>query len=87
MVHSGPEPILQFAEEVLELLAEGMTNQQIADRLTGQGIPVLDLFPPFLQQIDQTGEAFHFKEDKHWNVAGNRLAGETMADWVADNFD
>ncbi len=62
-------------------------NQQISARLAGHGIPVLDLFSPFLQHLDQTCEPLHFKADKHWNVAGNRLAGEIMAGWVAENFD
>jgi len=61
-------------------------NRQITDRLARRGIPVLDLFPPFLRQLEQTDKTFYFQQDKHWNVAGNRLAGEIMAGWVADNF-
>jgi len=62
-------------------------NRQIAARLQANGIEVLDLLPVFMQHVKNTGESLHFESDKHWNAAGNRLAGETVADWLQANFE
>jgi hypothetical protein len=56
-------------------------NQQFTEQFSQAGIAVLDLFPPFADRIAQ-GEALYFEGDKHWNVAGNRLAGETIYHWL-----
>lgn len=57
-------------------------NQQFAEQFSQAGIAVLDLYPPFADRIDR-GETLYFEGDKHWNVAGNRLAGETIYHWLA----
>lgn len=57
-------------------------NQQFAERFAREGIKVLDLYPIFFQQIDETGESLYFEGDKHWNVAGNHLVGEAIFNWL-----
>ncbi len=57
-------------------------NQQIAERLARQEIPVLDLLLPFLEQSEQGDTPLYFQDDRHWNVAGNRLAGQTIYHWL-----
>jgi hypothetical protein len=51
-------------------------NQQFVEQFSQAVIAVLDLFPPFAGRVAETGETLYFTGDKHWNVAGNRLAGE-----------
>jgi hypothetical protein len=72
-------PGLRRAEEIPP------PNQQIAQRLTQDGIPVLDLLPQFLEHAAQTGEPLYFEGDKHWNVAGNRRAGQVISTWLHQN--
>ena len=72
-------PALKRAEEMTPL------NQAIAAELAGNGVSTLDLLPLFLQHIDQTGEALHFEQDKHWTTAGNRLAAEAIYNWLVEN--
>ncbi len=60
-------------------------NQIFAARLSGQDIKVLDLFPIFMEHLDRTDETLHFRADKHWNVAGNRLVGEAIYNWLHEN--
>jgi lysophospholipase L1-like esterase len=69
-------PGLRRAEEIAP------PNQQIADHLARHGIPALDLFPAFLQEMEENNADLHFSGDKHWNAAGNRLAGHTIAEWL-----
>ena len=61
-------------------------NQTLAEALSHEGIKVLDLLPLFSRHIDETGEVLHFPDDKHWNVAGNRLAGESIYRWLQENY-
>ena len=57
-------------------------NQQFVEQFSQAGIAVLDLFPSFADRVVQTSETLYFTGDKHWNVAGNRLAGETIYRWL-----
>ena len=59
-------------------------NQVFADALAREGIQVLDLFPAFVQHLNKTEGPLHFQQDKHWNVAGNRLAGEAIYRWLQE---
>lgn len=64
-------------------------------RLTGvlmqAGIPVLALAPIFRQYAEERHLLLHGFENAmpgfgHWNQAGHRLAGETLAAYVCDHF-
>ncbi len=59
-------------------------NQTVAARLSTDGSPTLDLLPPFLAHLAGGGEPLFFDQDQHWNVAGNRLAAETIYTWLAE---
>ncbi len=56
-------------------------NRRLADFLTAQQIPHLDLQPHFRDHLRQTGTAVYFPLDRHWTVTGNRLVAETIAAW------
>jgi hypothetical protein len=74
-------PFMRRAEEIPP------PNQFLVEVLTNEGIEVLDLLPSFVEHIDKTGEMFRFQNDKHWNVAGNRLAAETIYRWLIENYE
>lgn len=61
-------------------------NITLAQTFAADGTPVLDLYPAFMAQTNQTGENLFFKQDKHWNAAGNQLAAQTIAAWVAGEY-
>ncbi len=61
-----------------------LPNLRLAQALSQEQIPFLDLQPLFIQHGEQSGEALYFPIDKHWTVAGNRLAAEAIFDWLYD---
>jgi len=62
-------------------------NEMLTQALTQANVPVLDLFPTFIQHADKTAENLYFKGDHHWNVDGNRLAAEAIAAWLEAHPD
>jgi len=48
---------------------------------------VYNLAPPMAQMAEDHHVFFHAHQDSlgvgHWNVEGNRVAGELMANWLA----
>ena len=52
-------------------------NARLADALTREAIPFLDLLPVFADAGQRT--RLYKPRDTHWNLAGNRLAAETIA--------
>lgn len=72
-------PFMRRAEEI------DPPNQFLVDVLSREGIKVLDLLPLFVEHIDKTEEVLRFEQDKHWNVVGNRLAAESIYDWLQEN--
>lgn len=62
-------------------------NRRMTDYAQRQGIPLLDLAPPFRARAEKTGTCLHGFENAvhcggHWNEAGNRLAGELIAERI-----
>jgi hypothetical protein len=57
-------------------------NTRLATRLSQDGINFLDLQPVFIQHINETGEGLYYSVDKHWNIAGNRVAAEAIYHWL-----
>jgi lysophospholipase L1-like esterase len=55
-------------------------NRILAERLDGRGISFLDLFPAFSEAART--ERLYKPLDTHWNIAGNRLAAEQIADFL-----
>src|SRR5690606_30081416 len=52
----------------------GMLQQQYAP-----DVPLLDLTAAFRARHRQSGEKLYFRQNTHWDEAGNRLAGEEIA--------
>ena len=57
-------------------------DRRLARICRARGIPVLLLEPLFGEAARRTGKRLHWPVDGHWNVEGNRLAGELIADFV-----
>ena len=74
-------PFMRRAEEIPP------PNQFLVEELSGEGIEVLDLLPPFVEYSDRTGELLRFEQDKHWDVAGNRLAAESVFNWLNEAYE
>jgi len=74
-------PFMRRAEEIPS------PNQFLAEELSSEGIQVLDLLPPFVEYSDRAGELLRFEQDKHWNVAGNRLAAESIYNWLNETYE
>ncbi len=72
-------PVMKRAEEIEP------PNQMLVKIFSADGIEVLDLLPLFSQYMNETSESLYLKGDKHWNVAGNRLAGEAIYHWLSSN--
>lgn len=60
-------------------------NRRLADFLTIQDIPHLDLQPAMIDYIAQTGAPLYLPIDRHWTVEGNRLAAEFIFTWLLDH--
>ncbi len=60
-------------------------NRDLAQMLNQSGIPFLDLLPVF-QTAAQDGLLLYLPRDGHWTAEGEKLAGETMADFVYENL-
>lgn len=59
-------------------------NQRLANFLERQHIPALDLQPPMIDYIRQTGVQLYLPIDRHWTVEGNRLAAEFIYAWLVE---
>jgi hypothetical protein len=58
-----------------------LPQRELAAALTRQGIDVLDLLPTFREEGRR--RRLYRPCDSHWNVAGNALAAERLAEHVA----
>ena len=50
-----------------------------------RGIPVLDPLPD-MKRAHQSGQRLYIPNDSHWNVEGNHLAGELIAEFFLDTY-
>jgi hypothetical protein len=48
-------------------------------------LPVLDL-TPLMREAVAAGVNPYYPMETHWNVEGNRIAGEALAAWIKDNW-
>ncbi len=55
-------------------------NRELAERMTALGVPVLDLTAAFRAAAGQ--QRLYRLNDSHWNLAGNALAAQLLADWL-----
>ena len=56
----------------------GRLNRIAADVTRELGLPFIDLQAAFAVDYELAGERFEFPYDWHWNVRGNRVAGEAI---------
>ncbi len=54
----------------------------LSDSLGARGIEVLDLLPAYRRQGPEA--RLHLPRDTHWNVRGNELAAESIAEWFLE---
>jgi lysophospholipase L1-like esterase len=59
-------------------------NKLLVEALISEGIPYLDLLPAFIEEGQHT--QLYKPRDTHWNLAGNRLATETIAPVVREHI-
>ncbi len=62
-----------------------LCNLKITTLMKAKGIPVLDLYPAFVKHLRTGGSALYCTRDGHWNVHGNKMAGELVAQWLVDH--
>lgn len=76
----------RFAIDVdrLDLRLPQARIARIAERIDPE-LPVLDLLPAF-RCARERGQDLYYGTDTHWSVAGNRLAGQLLAAFVADRW-
>jgi hypothetical protein len=57
-------------------------NRILGERLDALSVPFLDLYPAFSRAAP--AEHLYKPRDTHWIIAGNRLAAENTAGFLAD---
>ncbi|KAA3659375.1 MAG: hypothetical protein DWQ04_22520 [Chloroflexi bacterium] len=61
-----------------------LPNQTFTALMTNRNLPVLDLHPHFVAHYKVGGEPLHWISNFHWNITGNRIAAEFIAQWLLD---
>lgn len=59
--------------------------EQYLRRISDNPPPILNLQADFVAHTRNTGEPLFFPYNEHWNVAGNRVAAETIYRWLHDD--
>ncbi|MBI1880205.1 MAG: SGNH/GDSL hydrolase family protein [Chloroflexi bacterium] len=62
-----------------------LPNQRLSSLMAARSIPVFDLQPSFAAHLKGGGGVLYGDVDSHWNVPGNQLAGQLIAQWLIDN--
>lgn len=64
-----------------------LPNRLVAQALeaAAPGIPVLDLLPPLRRAMD-SGVNPYYPMETHWNVEGNRVVAQALAEWIEANW-
>jgi hypothetical protein len=60
-------------------------SEKLKLRLEALGIPYVDLTPEFREQEKLPEKSFFWDFDGHWNIAGNRLAGELVSKYILEH--
>ena len=61
-------------------------NTRMSQFLNTQKIPHLDLLPPLLNYVEETGSHIYYRSDGHFTVEGNQVVGELIATWIQQTF-
>lgn len=59
-------------------------NEWLSQAMAPAGAPVLDLQPDFVEHLRAGGGTLYWSTESHWNVPGNRFAGEQVARWLIE---
>lgn len=59
-------------------------NRLLAEALAERGVEVIDLYPVFAREGRE--RRLYKRRDSHWNIAGNHLAAEAIAEALAPRF-
>lgn len=54
--------------------------------LHAPAVPLIDLTPAFRAKAQRSGEGLFFRRNTHWDLAGNRVAGETLSGWLLERW-
>jgi hypothetical protein len=57
-------------------------NRRLAQFLSGQDIPFIDLTGPLVEQQQARPTSLHFVGDGHWTVEGSHFVAETLGQWL-----
>ena len=60
-------------------------NRVLYSILDGSNIPYLDLLPIFRQRAASARNLLHLRHDGHWTADGERLAGESLYQFLTQN--
>ncbi|MFN8455605.1 MAG: hypothetical protein U0401_13220 [Anaerolineae bacterium] len=61
-----------------------LPNQRLTALMSNRNVPVFDLQPQFVDHIQSGGGVLYGDVDSHWNVPGNQLAGQLIAQWLVE---
>lgn len=78
VIKRGYEPYQQYWDSALP-------NRLLVKHLRSRGIKALDLLPAFAQSAK--AERLYIPSNTHWNIRGNELAGDLIANWLVEKAD
>lgn len=81
-VRAGVLKALQLSEDVYDF---DLPQRRLKAYAAERGIPALDPLPE-MRRAHQSGQRLYIPNDSHWNVEGNRLAGELIAELLLNTY-
>ncbi len=76
---------LQAEFPALEKANPRFPNQLFIELMEMKGLPVLDLHPYFVTHLQEEGvESLYWEFDGHWNIIGNQIAAQDIANWLIE---
>lgn len=94
----SPETVVEFmlhSEETQKIYKErnpaltelqiDLPNRRLAEFLSSQGIPFVDLTPLMVERQHVDGEALYMFGDSHWTAEGHHTVADLLAQWLAQN--
>ena len=78
----------EYTPQTYETVVANLNNQRNVMREVAQalGLHFIDLTPAFQDQV-MDGHLLYYPYDSHWSHEGHTLAGETGAEYIADQVD
>ncbi len=60
-------------------------NQRLTKFLNSKNVPFIDLTTPMIEHLNSDGTPLYLLGEGHWTVEGNRVAADTLAQWLIEN--